>query len=122
MLWSPDRGVDTMTRTKTETGTVQNIQTIIRLEEEDEARKSHSDRIPEWIGSFAGTIWFILLQLIGVAIWISLNGRLLASVVPFDPYPFSLLSVILSLESVLLMSFILIRQTSTSEQAHRRSH
>lgn len=111
-----------MTRAKAETGTLQNIQTVIRLEEEDEELKSHSDRIPEWIGSFAGTIWFILLQLMGVAIWICVNSRLLVWVVPFDTYPFPLLSVMLSLESVLLMSFILIRQTSASERADRRGH
>ena len=111
-----------MTDNAPELGTLHNIQTVIRLEEEDERRKSHSDRIPEWIGSFAGTVGFILLQLLAVTIWIVLNSRLAVATVPFDPYPFSLLSGFLSLEGVLLMSFILIRQSSTNVRADRRGH
>jgi uncharacterized membrane protein len=40
----------------------------------------------------------------------------------FDPYPFSLLSVVLSLEAVLLTSFVLIRQNRMSKRADQRSH
>jgi len=116
------RKVAIMNRDDVPSGTAQNIQTVIRLEEEDEQRKSHSDRIPEWIGSFAGTIGFILLQLLGFAVWIFLNSNIVKAVVPFDPYPFPILSVLLSLEGVLLMSFILIRQSSMSERADRRGH
>jgi uncharacterized membrane protein len=103
-------------------GPSQNIETIIRLEEEDEKRISHTDRISETIGSFAGTIRFVLLQLAFVAVWISANGGLVAGIVAFDPYPFSLLSVVLSLEAVLLASFVLIRQNRMSLRADRRSH
>jgi uncharacterized membrane protein len=101
--------------------TAQNIETVIRLEEENESRRTRSERLTAWIGSFAGTISFVLLQLLAVAIWIGVNSRL-GSILPFDPYPFSLLSTTLSLEGVLLMSFILVRQSNMSERADRRSH
>jgi uncharacterized membrane protein len=101
--------------------TAQNIETVIRLEEEHEGRKSQIGRMTEWIGSFAGTIYFVLLQLLGVAAWISANTGILP-IKPFDPYPFSILALGLTLEGVLLMSFILIRQSSMSDRADRRSH
>jgi hypothetical protein len=40
----------------------------------------------------------------------------------FDPYPFSLLSVVLSMEAVLLTSFVLIRQNRMSKRVDQRSH
>ena len=111
-----------MQRDAARQGTSQNIETIIRLEEEDEKRISHADRLSETIGSFAGTIRFVLLQLAFVTAWISANGGLVAGIAAFDPYPFSLLSVVLSLEAVLLASFVLMRQNRMSLRARRRSH
>jgi uncharacterized membrane protein len=41
---------------------------------------------------------------------------------PFDPYPFQLLCMLVSLEGVLLSTFVLIRQNRMSNRADRRSH
>ena len=101
--------------------TAQNIETVIRLEEEVEERKTHSARIPEWIGSFTGTVYFIILQLAAFAIWIGANSHIFA-MEPFDPYPFPILALALSLEGVLIMSFILIRQSSIGTRGDQRSH
>ena len=51
-----------------------------------------------------------------------MNSGTFAAFPAYDPYPFSLLSVILSLEGVLLAAFVLIRQNRMSERADRRSH
>jgi uncharacterized membrane protein len=102
--------------------TVENIEQIIRLEEEDEKRISPTERIAETIGSFAGTIQFILLQLVFVTAWILANTGLIGGMEAFDPYPFSLLSMLLSLEAVLLTAFVLIRQNRMSMRADHRSH
>jgi uncharacterized membrane protein len=102
--------------------TAENIETVIRLEKEGEKRISPADRLSETIGSFAGTIQFVLAQIAFVAFWISANGGLVPGMKGFDPYPFSLLSVVLSLEAVLLTSFVLIRQNRMSMRADHRSH
>ena len=67
-----------MQRNSAQRTTVENIETIIRLEEEDEKRISLTDRISQTIGSFAGTIQFVLAQIAFVVGWISAN----AGVVP----------------------------------------
>jgi uncharacterized membrane protein len=102
--------------------TVENIETVIRLEEEDEKRISLAERISETIGSFAGTIQFVLVQIAFVIAWIFASVGVVARLKDFDPYPFSLLSVVLSLEAVLLTSFVLIRQNRMSKRADQRSH
>src|SRR6202020_431279 len=41
---------------------------------------------------------------------------------PFDPFPFGVLSVVVSSESVLLTIFVLISQNRMARQAEKRSH
>jgi uncharacterized membrane protein len=41
---------------------------------------------------------------------------------PLDPYPFPLLQLLLTLEAVLLTSFVLIRQNRMSQKADQRAH
>jgi uncharacterized membrane protein len=102
--------------------TLQNIEQIIRLEEEDEKRISPTERVAETIGSFAGTIHFIVSQLAFVIVWILANTGQFGVIERFDRYPFSLLSTLLSLEAVLLTAFVLIRQNRMSMRADHRSH
>jgi uncharacterized membrane protein len=54
--------------------------------------------------------------------WIAVNLGSLDFIPPFDPFPFPLLSVVLSGEAVLLTAFVLIRQNRMSRQADQRSH
>ncbi len=99
-----------------------NIETIVQLEEEEERHRSFADRFPEMIGSFAGSVAFVVCQLTFVGLWALANSELVPGLPVFDPFPFSLLSGLLSLESVLLTAFVLIRQNRMSLIADRRSH
>ena len=99
-----------------------NIDTIVRLEAEQEERVSHTDRLSEAIGKFAGTNFFVLVQIAWVAAYILINTGVLAFIPAFDPFPFPLLATILALEAVLLTAFVLIRQNRMSLKADQRSH
>jgi uncharacterized membrane protein len=96
-----------------------NIESIIRLEEEDERKLSSLHRISHEIGGFVGTIYFVIAQMALVAFWTLSNSWFVAR---FDPYPFPLLSGVLALEAVLLTSFVLIRQNAMDVQSERRNH
>jgi len=121
-LWI-DVGLAGMTLTNTPPHTAQsNIEKIVQLEEEDERRRSFSDRFPEMIGSFAGSVTFVVCQLTFVGLWAVANSEIIPGLPVFDPFPFSLLSGVLGLESVLLTAFVLIRQNRMSLLADRRSH
>lgn len=96
-----------------------NIESILKLEEEDERRLSSIHRASHKVGWFVGTVHFVILQLVLVVLWASWNAY---GAAPFDPYPFPLLSAFLALEAVLLTSFVLIRQNAMDLQSERRNH
>jgi uncharacterized membrane protein len=99
-----------------------NIESILNLEQEAREERSPLHRISHGVGWFVGTVYFILVQCAGVLIWVQLNTGPFHIAKPFDPYPFSLLSVVLSMEAVLLTSFVLIRQSAIDLQSERRNH
>jgi uncharacterized membrane protein len=99
-----------------------NIESILRLEKEEEGKLSSFHRFSHAIGEFVGTIQFVTLQCLFVLIWVAGNGRILASFTPIDPYPYPLLGGALALESVLLTSFVLIRQNVMDRRSERRNH
>jgi uncharacterized membrane protein len=95
-----------------------NVERIIRLEGETEEEQRPGARVAEAIGFFAGTIWFVLAAIVCCALWVALNLNTGA----FDPYPFPLLAVALAMVSLILTSFVLIRQNRMSRRADLRNH
>jgi uncharacterized membrane protein len=102
--------------------TAKNIESILKLEKEDERELTAFHRVSHAVGWFVGTIYFVLFQCIFVLLWIALNTHLLGNGHPFDPHPFPLLSTVLALEAVLLTSFVLIRQNAIDLRSERRNH
>jgi uncharacterized membrane protein len=100
----------------------ENIESILNLEREDHEELSPLHRVSHRVGWFVGTIYFVLLQCIATLTWVLLNAGPFHLATPFDSYPFSLLSVVLSMEAVLLTSFVLIRQSVIDLQSERRNH
>ena len=99
-----------------------NIEAVVQLEEDEERGRSLTDRLPEMIGGFAGSIAFVACQLAFVGLWAVANSGIVPGLPAFDPFPYPLLSGLLSLEGVLLTAFVLIRQNRMSLIADRRSH
>lgn len=97
----------------------ENIETVIRLEEEEERQATLWQRVPHVIGSFVGTLYFVAFQCATMAAWIAANAT---GAVSFDPFPFPLLSIALAAEAVILSSFVLISQNRTDLIATRRNH
>ena len=86
------------------------IDSIVRQEEEALERRSISERLADGVGIFAGSLPFVVLHLVFAIGWLLLNSGKIPKIPPFDPYPFSLLGVIVAVEAVILSSFILMRQ------------
>jgi uncharacterized membrane protein len=99
--------------------TTENIDTILRLEKQEEHKLALHHRIFHAIGGFVGTTHFILLQCLAVGCWALFN---LYVPTPVDEYPFPLLATILALEAVLLTSCVLIRQNLVDQALKRRDH
>lgn len=71
-------------------------------------------RVADWVANFSGSITFLIVHVFLFAIWIVLN----LGVLPFgdfDPFPFGLLTMAVSLEAIILSTLLLFssnRQTA----------
>jgi CRP/FNR family cyclic AMP-dependent transcriptional regulator len=88
--------------------------------EEVAERLSGFERIADWISTFSGSMPFLLLNGGWFATWIAIN-TLPLGVPAFDPYPFGLLTMIVSLEAIFLSCFVLISQSRQSQKERVRS-
>ena len=107
---------------RTVSTTQHNIKQISELEKDDLARRSISERIGDAIAAGAGQMWFIVVHAIWFTIWMCLNSKAVPGMPSFDPFPFALLTMIVSLEAIFLSLFILMSQNRSSRQADRRNH
>lgn len=69
---------------------------------------SLSDRIADKVTAFAGTMRFIYFHFIWWVFWFIINSKF--THLSFDNYPYNLLTMILSLEAILLATLIMISQ------------
>src|ERR1700722_12992567 len=93
-----------------------NIKAISELEHSALAHRSISARIGDSIASHAGKMWFIVFHVVWFSLWLWLNGES-KSRFAFDPFPYQLLSTIVSLESIFLSLFTLMSQNRSNIQA-----
>lgn len=103
-----------------QTPAADNINTIAKLEQQFLERRTQVQRIGDAIGAFAGSIGFIVLHVVVFTLWFLINGRLVPGIPPFDPYPFMFLSMAVSMEAVLLSTFVLMKQNRESRRAEQR--
>ena len=99
-----------------------NIDRVLAIEEHVANTRSLSEVASEALGGFVGTMWFVAIHIVLVALWISTNAGWLHILAKFDPYPFNLLSTAASCEAVILSAFVLMKQNRMSRIADRRDH
>ena len=68
------------------------------------------DRIADAITTFAGTMRFVYLHAVWFTVWITFNEGLFGRSAIWDPYPFGLLTMIVSLEAIFLSTFVMVSQ------------
>lgn len=96
-----------------------NVQTVRELEALAVADPGVTDRAASFVAGFCGSIWFVVAHLVLFGSWIVFNS--VPGLPHFDPFPFTLLTMIGSLESIFLASFILIAQNYSMRLSERRS-
>jgi uncharacterized membrane protein len=68
------------------------------------------DRIADAITTFAGTMQFVYIHAAWFTVWIAFNEGLFGHSAVWDPYPFGLLTMIVSLEAIFLSTFVMVSQ------------
>ena len=99
-----NKGSDHVTKT---------IADILKLESQE---RTLSERIAERIATFTGSMLFTWLHVVWFSLWIAFNIPWLGFQ-PIDPFPFTLLTMIVSLEAIFLSAFILMSENRQGRQA-----
>lgn len=100
----------------------EHIDTIAKHEQEFLARRSPAERLGDVTAAIVGSLGFVAFHLCLFIFWILVNTLQLPRIPHFDPVPFSLLGTVVTLEAILLASFILMRQARLARRADERDH
>src|SRR5678815_3339703 len=97
-----------------------NIRTIIDLRLQAARARGLQDRLADAITAFSGRMVFVYAHIVWFGLWFVLNtGRF--GVPPFDPFPYGLLTMVVSLEAIFLATFVLISQNRLSAETEHRA-
>ena len=99
----------------------ENIRAVAQLQEQAAQRRTVVQRVSDSVSAFASRDSTIIGHIVVFAIWIVVNARLLP-IRPVDPYPFSLLTIFVSLEAIFLTLFVLASQNRLTQEADHRAH
>lgn len=82
---------------------------------------SFHEKLAEKMTDVASTGAFFWVHLLWFTLWILGNSGLHLGFTPFDPYPFSFLTFVVSLEAIILGIFVLIAQNRLQDSSDRRA-
>jgi len=97
------------------------IREIVEVEKRNRDARSRLDLFSAAITNFAGSGTAIVIHLIWFVLWILINVHAVPGIAALDPFPFSLLTMIVSLEAIFLTLFVLVSQNRMSLEADRRA-
>lgn len=101
---------------------VVNIAAVVELERAALANRSRAERISDTIMRWPGSSVFLVAHVVWFGLWLSMGLGWLPGVPKFDPFPFSFLTMVVSLEAICLAIFVLISQNRMSRLADHRAH
>jgi uncharacterized membrane protein len=99
--------------------TERNVRAIAALEQEAKDSLSATARFIGRITAFCGTVEFALLHVVFFAGWIAMNT--VPGLPHVDPFPYTFLTLMVSLEAIFLSTFILITQNEETRLTERRN-
>ncbi|MBX3081641.1 MAG: DUF1003 domain-containing protein [Anaerolineae bacterium] len=82
---------------------------------------SWGERLSDTLTAMSGSIKFVYASLAWFLIWIIINSGIIPGIAAFDPYPFSFLTMVVSLEAIFLSLFVLISQNRQAERDRIRN-
>ena len=94
----------------------------MRLEEKEIHSRSPVEHIADKVTTLAGSTPTLIIHLIWFATWILVNTGVVPVVAPFDPFPFSFLTLVVSLEAIFLTLLVLMSQNRMTKEADKRAH
>jgi uncharacterized membrane protein len=100
---------------------LRNVALIRELERRESEGRSALERYSDSITRVIGSAGMVLFHLCLFGVWFALNSTWIPGLEPFDPFPFGILTLIVSAEGVFLAIFVLISQNRMTRDAERRA-
>jgi uncharacterized membrane protein len=100
--------------------TQRNIELIRQMEEVAKRERTRSDLVAEAVANFCGSMTFVWVHVAWFGAWIVINTA--PGIPHIDPFPFTFLTLVVSLEAIFLSTFILISQNHDTKISERRNH
>ena len=93
------------------------------VNKETEDKRTPMMKVADWISDFSGSMPFLFIHVVLFAAWIAINVGPLArsGVGGWDPFPFGLLTMVVSLEAIILSVFVLLSQNRQIERDRVRN-
>jgi len=91
------------------------------VNEEMEDHRTLVQKGADWIADFSGSMVFLALNALIFLVWVVVNMDLVPGLPAFDPFPFGLLTMAVSLEAIFLSIFVLISQNRMAAKDRIRS-
>jgi len=111
---------DYRTPASVEEVTQTNIKKILELENAAKENQTTTEKIAEIIADFCGSMTFVWVHVLWFGGWVLANT--LPGIKHFDEFPFTFLTLVVSLEAIFLSTFILISQNQETRLAERNNH
>ena len=84
--------------------------------------RTPAERFSDWITATAASGPVVIGHVIWFAVWVVINAGWVPGVPPFDPFPFSFLTMAVSLEAIFLALFVLASQNRLGRESEKRGH
>ncbi len=97
-----------------------NIETLVMLKRHRSRKRTLEGRVADGITGFSGSMLFVYIHVGLFALWMVCGNGVLG-IPKFDPYPYQLLTMAVSLEAIFLSTFVLVSQNRMAIEADRRA-
>ena len=85
-----------------------------------DAKRTPAEKFADWMTVRFGSVTFLALNAIWFSTWMVINLGWIPAIKPFDPFPFGLLTMVVSLEAIILAIIVLISQNREAHIADLR--
>lgn len=116
---APDKTTTSKTRKTLAKALKSNVNKVVQIEEAQKANRTGDEKVAEMIAAFCGSMVFVWVHVIWFGGWVMLNSVFSFT---FDPFPYTFLTLVVSLEAIFLSTFILISQNHETKLTERRNH
>lgn len=84
-------------------------------------KRSVAEKFADLLTSSFGTFGFLLVNILLFVVWILVNSGKFANITPFDPFPYTFLTMIVSLEAIILSIIVLMSENREAKISDIRS-